>query len=149
MALTAYLLRNLLLQFLHLLTEHGSWRHKLCCGNSLCHKALWEKEAWQDFPHFLVDSPSHVMALPAEKSLSCVIDEIHVSPFCSLTYYFFKRTGCRGLGRVVWVLRFMGEEFLSGFAGLLFGCCSSAVSSRRVCAALAALGSPGTVLDTG
>lgn len=59
-----------------------------------------------------------------------------------------------GFGEGIWVLRFMGEEFLSGFAGLSFGCCPSAaaaqaVSSRRVCAALAALGSPGTVLDTG
>lgn len=80
----------------------------------MCHKALWKKEAWQDFPHFLVDSPSHVMALPAKKSLFCVVDEVHVSPFCSLTYYFFKVTGCWGLGRVVWVLRLVSEEFLSG-----------------------------------
>lgn len=74
-AVTSYLLRSLFHSFLHLLTEHGSWRHKLCCGNTLWHKDLWKKESWQDFSHFPVDSPNHAMALPVEKSLSCVVDD--------------------------------------------------------------------------
>lgn len=98
------------------------------------------------------------MALPAEKSLSCVIDEVYGSPLCSLIYYFFKMTGCWGLGRVVWVLRLMSERVTVSMFCLgscLFGCCSSAAiaqgcpPSGGVCTALAAFGSPGTVLGTG
>lgn len=65
-AVISYLLRSLCHWFLNVLTEHGSWRHKLCCGNTLWHKDLWKKEAWQVFPHFLGDGPSHAIAFHAE-----------------------------------------------------------------------------------
>lgn len=74
-----------------------------------------------------------VMSWLSLQSLSCVIDEVHVSPFCSLIYYFIRMTGYWGLGRVVWVLRLMSEwvpvsTFCLGFC--LFGCCSSAAAAH-------------------
>lgn len=114
----------------------------------MCYKALWKKEAWQDSLHFPVDSPSHVMALPAEKSLSCVIDEVYVSPFCSPIYCFFKMTGCWGLGEVVWVLRLM-SEFLCERSVWALVWCPPLCPPGGVCAAPAAFGSPGALLGTG
>lgn len=92
---------------------------------------------------WIVDS--HVVALSAEK-------EVYVSLLCSLIYYFFKMTGCRGLGRVVWVLRLM-SEFLSArsvwaLVWVLLLCWNSPrLCPSGVCTAPAAFGSPGAVLD--